>query len=665
MQKYKNLFQSLTIKGMELKNRIAMMPMATNMSDAFGGLPDAHIRYYEQRAMGGTGLIIVENVNVDFPVGANGPSQLRFDHDYFVPRMTALVERVHRYDAKIAIQINHAGSAAQQARIGTSSVSSSAYSTMSGAPKPRALEKEELPAIAQKYADAARRAVVAGFDAVNVHCAHTYLLNQFLSPVYNKRTDEYGGSIENRVRFPRMVMEKVRETVGPNYPIIMRLTADDLVEGGNRLDDALIILEHFDDLADIYDVSLCVGPTVHYMNSGMHFEDGWRKNMSIAVREKFHKPVILQGNIENPSVAERLIAEGYTDIIGMGRAQIAEPQWVNKVQSGREDELRHCIYCNIGCCSSRMREMRPIHCTVNPDLINNDEYKNDKINKTVNVVVVGGGTAGMEAACTAAEVGCRAFVLEQSDRIGGLTRHIARLPQKKRIGDFADWLEGRASRLDNIHIFTNKKADLDTIKALKPHILINATGARPLIPNIPGVKERIDKKDSHIRSIMGIMDNVSDYNNCEGKSVTVIGGGAVGLDVMEFFAEKGAKVTVVEMLKDISGDLDIVTKNWMNDRINKYHVAVLTQTKLIEVRDSEFVVESERGRNTLTFDIGVVCIGMQAVNEGVEDLREFCVEHGVTFVNIGDSKKPRKLIQGSVEGRNVLTILRQMRCFTE
>jgi NADPH-dependent 2,4-dienoyl-CoA reductase/sulfur reductase-like enzyme len=522
------------------------------------------------------------------------------------------------------------------------------------------LAADELPVIAQKFADAARRAVIAGFDCVEVHCGHVYLLHQFLSPIYNKRADEYGGSHENRARFPRMVLERVREVVGPKFPITLRVSADDMIEGGNTLDDALELFGYLDDLVDIYNVSVCVGATVFFMVSGMSFEEGWRTGMAKVVREKFKKPVITQGNIQSPAVAERLLAEGYADFIGMGRALIADPQWVNKVKSGREDELRRCIYCNIGCNSSRNRDIRAIHCTVNPDLIDEDDYKERKVKKPVNVVVVGGGTSGMEAACTAAEVGCRSFVFEQSGQIGGMTRKIARLPSKRRIENFARWLEGRASRLDDVHIFTNRKADVETIRAFKPHVLVNATGSRPLLPNIPGLRERVDKEGGRVYSITGIMRDVDSFGECAGKSVVIIGGGAVGLDAVEFFAEKDAKVTVVEMTCSVGGDLDLITRGYMNYLLKKYNVTVMTDTKLVEVQDNAFVVESGGKRITLVFDVGAVCLGMIPVNEGLDELRAYCESEGVEFMNIGDSKKPGKLINGSSAGRDILVALSQM-----
>jgi NADPH-dependent 2,4-dienoyl-CoA reductase/sulfur reductase-like enzyme len=237
---------------------------------------------------------------------------------------------------------------------------------------------------------------------------------------------------------------------------------------------------------------------------------------------------------------------------------------------------------------------------------------------------------------------------------------IARLPAKRRIKNFARWQEGQASRLDNLYIFTNKEADVETIETFKPHIVVNATGARPLLPGIPGLKERVDREGGRVVSILGLLNRKEDFGDCAGKSAVVIGGGAVGLDAMEFFAEKGAKVTIVEMTDGVGGDLDLITKGYMNYLLKKHEVTVMTGTKLTEVRDDAFFLEGSGGSAVLSFDFGVVCVGMTPMDEGVEELRRYCDTKGVAFMNIGDSRRARKLINGSAEGRDILVVLRQM-----
>ena len=301
MNNYKNLLSPITIKHMTVRNRVAMPPMGTNYGGAMGDFTDEHITYYEKRAEGGTGLIIVENACVDFPLGSNGTTQIRLDHDRYIPNLFKLTERLHRQGASVAIQINHSGASAVPGRIeGNTPVSSSNIPSKTGGAVPRPLEIEEIHAIVHKYAEAAKRAQIAGFDAVEIHGGHSYLLCQFLSPVYNKRTDEFGGSVENRTRFARLVLKAVREAVGPMFPISFRFSAEELVEGGNTLEDSLEMLEYLQEDADILNVSAALNDSLQYQIDANYLEDGWRSYMAKAVKEKYpEKVVITSGNIRN------------------------------------------------------------------------------------------------------------------------------------------------------------------------------------------------------------------------------------------------------------------------------------------------------------------------------------------------------------------------------
>ena len=366
---YQHIFTPLTVKNMTIKNRITMMPMGTNYGEQNGEMSFLHINYYEQRAKGGTGLIIVENASVDSPQGSNGTTQLRIDHDNYLPRLFKFCENIHRYGTCIAIQINHAGASAVSSRINMQPVSASDVPTKDGGDIPRPLTKEEILDIVKKYGQAAKRAQIAGFDAVEIHAGHSYLISQFLSPTTNKRTDEFGGSVENRTRFCRMVIEEVRKQVGPFFPIMLRLSADEMVEGGNTLEDTLKYLEYVQEEVDIFDVSCGLNSSIQYQIDANYMKDGWRSYMPRAVKEKFGKPCISMGNIRDPKVAEKILADGDADLIGMGRGLIADPEWVNKVATGHECDIRKCISCNIGCAGNRIGFNRPIRCTVNPSVL--------------------------------------------------------------------------------------------------------------------------------------------------------------------------------------------------------------------------------------------------------------------------------------------------------
>ena len=657
---YPHIFSPLTVKNMTIKNRIVMMPMGTNYGEQNGEMSFLHINYYEQRAKGGTGLIIVENASIDSPQGSNGTTQLRIDHDNYLPRLFKFCENIHRYGTKIAIQINHAGASAVSSRINMQPVSASDVPSKEGGEIPRPLSKEEILHIVKKYGEAAKRAQTAGFDAVEIHAGHSYLISQFLSPITNKRTDEFGGSVENRTRFCRMVIDEVRKQVGPFFPIMLRLSADELMEGGNTLDDTLKYLDYLQEEVDIFDVSCGLNGSIQYQIDANYLPDGWRSYMAKAVKEKFNKPCISMGNIRDPKVAERILADGDADLIGMGRGLIADPAWVNKVATGHECDLRKCISCNVGCAGNRIGVNRPIRCTVNPSVLEGDVYKKLHVNKNCNVVVIGGGTAGLEAACTAAEVGCNTFLLEKGNELGGLASLISRIPAKNRLADFPHYLMHRAEQLENLYIFKNTEGTPENIRKFHPNIIVSSTGSAPLLPPIAGLKDRIDNENHNIYSILGMISHINDFpKDLEGKKVVVVGGGAVGLDVVEFFADRNADISIVEMMDQIGRDLDPVSKNDTKTMMKKHNVHQLTKTALLEVKDSSFLVKGDGEPYELPFEYGFVCLGMRAQGQLYQNLTEEFSSEDVEIMNIGDSQRARRIIDGTQEGRNILTILEQ------
>ena len=657
---YPHIFSPLTVKNMTIKNRIVMMPMGTNYGEQNGEMSFLHINYYEQRAKGGTGLIIVENASIDSPQGSNGTTQLRIDHDNYLPRLFKFCENIHRYGTKIAIQINHAGASAISSRINMQPVSASDVPSKEGGEIPRPLSREEILHIVKKYGEAAKRAQTAGFDAVEIHAGHSYLISQFLSPITNKRTDEFGGSVENRTRFCRMVIDEVRKQVGPFFPIMLRLSADELMEGGNTLDDTLEYLDYLQEEVDIFDVSCGLNGSIQYQIDANYLPDGWRSYMAKAVKEKFNKPCISMGNIRDPKVAERILADGDADLIGMGRGLIADPAWVNKVATGHECDLRKCISCNVGCAGNRIGVNRPIRCTVNPSVLEGDVYKKLHVNKNCNVVVIGGGTAGLEAACTAAEVGCNTFLLEKGSELGGLASLISKIPAKNRLADFPHYLMHRAEQLENLYIFTNTEGTPENIRKFHPNIIVSSTGSAPLLPPIAGLKDRIDNEDYNIYSILGMINHINDFpKDLEGKKVVVVGGGAVGLDVVEFFADRNADISIVEMMDQIGRDLDPVSKNDTKAMMKKHNVHQLTKTALLEVKDSSFLVKGDGEPYELPFEYGFVCLGRRAQGQLYQSLAEEFSSEDVEIMNIGDSQRARRIIDGTQEGRNILTILEQ------
>ncbi|SEK66228.1 2,4-dienoyl-CoA reductase [Pseudobutyrivibrio ruminis] len=657
--KYPHIFEPLTIRRMTLKNRIMMTPMGTNYGDQNGEMTFVHIDYYEQRAKGGTGLLMVENASVFSPQGSNGTTQLRIDHDNFIPRLYYFTERMHKHGACVGIQINHAGASAVSARTGEQPVSASDIPSKAGGEIPRPLEKEEIYNIVKKYGEAAKRAQTAGFDCVEIHAGHSYLLSQFLSPTTNKRTDEFGGSPENRARFTKLVVEEVRKQVGPFFPIFVRISADEFVEGGNTLEDAIEYLQYFQEEVDVFDVSAGLNSSIQFQIDANYLPDGWRSYMAKAVKEKYGKPCVTMGNIRDPKVAEEILERGDADIIGMGRGLIADPNWVNKVEFNREDELRKCISCNVGCAGHRIGLNLPIRCTVNPAVNANDEYYKRKVNKPCNVVVIGGGTAGLEAACTAAEVGCTTFLLEKKAELGGLSVQISKIPDKKRLADFPKYMINRASKLRNLFIFKNNDTTVDQIKSLNPDIIVNATGSNPTLPPIKGLLDLVDKDDSNVATVIKMIERLDTYPaDMTGKKVAVVGGGAVGLDVMEYFTERGAEVTIIEMLPIIGNGLDPITKCDTAAKMAKYNVRQMTNTALQEVCNDKFIVKNPEGEiENIDFDLGFICLGMRSNTPIIDELNTAFEDTNVEIYNIGDSKRARRIIEGTEEGRDIIKVL--------
>lgn len=650
---YENLMSPIQIRGMMLKNRVMMAPMGTNLANADGSISEEHKNYYRLRAKGGTGLIMVENVCVAFPTGSNGTTQLRLDHDSFIPHMYELTETVHAWGCKIAVQVNHAGSAAIPARIGQQPVSASELPCKTGGIIPKALPTEEVYALVGKFADACVRAKMAGFDAVEIHAGHSYLISQFLSPTTNERTDEFGGSPENRARFLTLILREARSRLGRDFPIAIRISADEMVPRGNTLEDTLNWLPYVDGYVDVYNVSAGLNDSVERMIDKADLPDGWKRYLSRAVKEKTGKPVIISGNIRTPQTAEDIIASGDADIIAMGRTLIADPEWCNKVCSGRENEIRKCISCCIGCVGNRMGNNRPIRCTVNPSVTQGDIHKRHKVSRPCKVVVIGAGTAGLEAACCAAEIGCDVTLIEQNGFLGGRAAYLGKLPEKRRINDFVTYMERRTAGLKNIRLMLNTTATKENVSSEKPDLIVCATGSKIATPGIPGLLSNL--AEGNILTVEGVIARIDDGsfpNDFKGKQTIIIGGGAAGLDLVEFFAVRGAAVTVVEMTNVIGNGMDLVSRASINRIMRDNHVRQMPGTKLLEVKAHSFVTDA----GELLFDYGCICLGLKAYAPLLEEMRSIA-----KTIAVGDARlAPRLIIDGTREARQVINTIESM-----
>lgn len=658
MEKFKHIFTPITIRNMKVKNRIVMLPMGSNFAMPDGSISDGHINYYRMRAKGGTGLILVENVAVSYPMGSNGTTQLRLDKDCYIPRLYELCETVHAYGSCIGVQINHAGAAAQSKWIGAQPVSSSDCPLREESERPRTLKTEEIYQIIKEYAQAALRAKKAGFDCVEIHAGHSYLPVQFLSPLLNHRTDEFGGTAENRCRFVKLIVQEIRKVVGEQYPIFIRISADEFLPGGNTLEDTLENLKYFIDEVDVIDVSAGLKDSGDRQIDLAYYPDGWRSYMAEKIRGRYKKPVITMGNIRDPGIAEEILEKGEADFIGIGRGLIADPNWVNKVRTGHMEDIRKCISCNVGCVGNRAGASRPIRCSLNPSVCQEENHIQKFPMSSCKVVVIGAGVSGLEAACTAAEVGCKVILLEKRNCIGGLVHEISFLPEKKRMSDCINYFKHRTQKLKNLHIYTNVNLTMEKIKHFYPDLIVNATGSIPFIPPVKGM-ERINCKGGKIKSVIEMIHNINSYGDVARKKVAVIGGGAVGLDVMEYFALRDADVTVIEMKDKIGADLDPVSRTGIKNIIKNKNVKVRTNTSLDEIREDEFILKNAGDLFAESFDYGFICAGMRANTELLSQLEKTFGEK-IPVLNIGDSVRARRIIDGIAEGRNILLTLEAM-----
>lgn len=663
---FPNIFQPFKIKSLSIKNRIVMPPMCGNLGGEYGQVTDNQIKYYEQRAKGGTGLIIVENSNIDYPLGSNGATQLRIDHERYIPGLTRLVDTIKKYGASACIQINHAGASTNNERTeGHGVVAPSNISSKEDGETPRSLSREEILEIVEKFGKAAKRAQVAGFDAVEIHAGHSYLIAQFLSLATNKRNDEFGcNSLESRARFCIMVLQEVRKNVGPDFPIFIRIGADEFMEGGITLEDTFTFLEYFRPYIDLIDVSAGANYTLEKQIETMNFPEGSKVYLSEAIKNRFDLPTITVGNIRNPDFVDKVLADKQADLVAIGRGLICDPNWVNKAYVGESKSIRKCISCNIMCVGNRIFSSRPIKCSLNPDIFSEDEHKQHQVTLPTNVVVIGGGPAGLEAACTAAEVGCNTFLFEKEEEVGGLLHLIQRFPAKNKIHYFTDYLNDRMAGLKNLVVFHGRVPLCKQIDELKPDLIINATGSSPSVPPIKGLRDLINKKDTSVYSVTELLKNIDSFNDLNKKRVVVAGGGAVGMDCAEFFAEQGAHVTIVERFPQLGMDLDPLTKKYLMGVIKEHGIKVFVDTNIEEVMSKKLICSGKDGNVTLEFDIALMCLGFTSNSQEVETMKEYYHAKNVEFINIGDSSRPRKIGYGVIEGRSILsasTLLRRRR----
>lgn len=593
----KKMFESIRINKMVVKNRFGMAAMGTGLCVGMDGFVSQRIiDYYEARAAGGAGLIIVENAMVDWENGRNSDSVMSVGDDQFIPGLAELAGAIKRHGARACLQINHCG---QESRIDGQKVGPSAVPHRTG--MARALTKTEIAAIIDRYAAAAGRAKQAGFDAVEFHGAHRYLIAQFLSPEINKRTDEYGGDAAGRARFLIEIVRAVRNTVGPDFPVWTRMNARERgVPGGLTLEDAQQTARLAQAAgADALDVS---GWGLD--SPGMR-DPGTLLPLAAAVKSVVTIPVMAVGGRMTPEIAEQAISENRIDIALIGRGLIADPDFVNKLAAGKPEEIRPCIGCwecvpdehHVG--KGRWQQENSIRCTVNAAMGHERDLEIKPSETPLRVVVVGGGPGGMEAARAAALRGHRVTLFEKSVSLGGLLPLAALAPHKQYIGDLMRYLIREVTML-SVEVRLGIQATADLILSLRPDAVILATGAEPVVPDIPG----LDK--AAVVQAVDVLAGTAEV----GQKVVILGGASVGCETAEILASVGRQVIVTRRGPEMGTGAAEPLRLALLRRLTKMGVCLRPGVKYKRLTKEGLTIINQEGRpETIPADTVVLAAG--------------------------------------------------------
>ena len=637
------LFAPGRIGGLGLRNRVVMPAMLTALASPDGGVSEELLAYYAERAAGGVGLIIVESTNIEVPRGEHFLRQLSAGEDRFLPGLRRLAEAIHSRGAAAALQICHQGRYSAPSITGTPPLSPAPEPPRDYWPESPAMDQADITRVVEGFAHAAARAQRAGFDAVELHGAHGYLICQFLSPLTNRRRDAYGGGPASRARFLVESVRAVREAVGRDFPLILRLSADELAEGGITLEDALVHAREAE-RAGVDALHISAGSqlsTVPISIAPMSFPPGCLVDYAAAVRRRVRIPVIAVGRINDPRLAERILAQEKADLVAMGRALIADPRLPAKAEAGETVRIRTCLACN-HCIESAIQSGQPLRCAVNARAGRETEFPSRPAPRPRRVWVVGGGPAGMEAARVARERGHEVRLYERSRVLGGQLIPAAKPPFKGGLALLARYLAGELERL-GVEVRLGEEAPLPSRTPEVPDAVVAATGSRPTLPAIPVVPG-----PGTLTAIELLTENGK-----TGDPVLVLGGERVGVEAAAYLAERGKRVVVTRrgkrMAEKMLPSLRRVFLSYLRERGVEMH----TEVEYVELREQGLVVR-EGGRETLLPARSVV---LATGSEPVRETYEAWEETGVEVHAVGDCSRPRDIASAIREGHEVACAL--------
>lgn len=690
----KLLFTPMKIGNCEIKNRVVMPPMHLGLGQLDGCLTEEMINYYEERAKGGTGLIITEIVRVNDTTGATSFLQPSLSKDYHIDGFRELADRIHKHDSKVFVQLHHPGRQNHGIMVHTQPISNATSRVIKSFPKllfkiapttgkkldekqlvcstvapskceesdncnakVRALSNKGIKKLIVQFVEAAVRAKKAGIDGIELHAAHGYLIQQFLSPNTNFRTDEYGGSFENRLRFLKEIIEGIRKECGEDYPLIVRLSVDEFYDKigkpdkGYKLDTGVEYAKAIEKMGvDAIDVSSATYDTYNYWLEPTSFECGWRAYLAEAVKKEVSIPVIAANLIRSSEQAEKQLEDGIQDFVALGRPLIADAYWVEKVKTGREEEVKRCI-----CCLNCIETMyygafagAKASCAVNPTVAKESEYYNlPNDGNGRKVVVIGGGVAGLTAAEILAKRGFEVTVLEKESIPGGQIQLANKPPKKEKIGWVADDLAVNATKA-GATIKYNTQASIETIKEYQPYAVILATGAEAVKPGFVKGNER-----ENVYTTTEILSGEVDLSN---KTVAVVGSGMTGLETAELLAENGAKVTVVEMANKIAPTAWHQLKSDIVPKLEEKGTKFITSAKLLEVTEDGVELEHVKTskKKELKCDAVVLSLGSKPVN----DLLEYLNENFDNVSVIGDAERVSNIARATSSAYEIATNLK-------